>query len=150
MASTLPTTLEEVVKAVIQDDVAIQDYFTSQGRVLQDALFPRAQDESNPYDILGPNTPTPFLIVEVGGRAGNMAIYSDVTIRVYDTPTQRYWRIEDIIQRLSVALNHKMMPQVEDGYTAWQRTDLSYVSPRLTDPDWNMNTMYVRFIVYGM
>lgn len=146
----LPTTLEEVVDAVILNDPALVDYFTSQGRVLEDALFPRALDESDPEDTLGPNTPTPFLIVETGGRAGQLAIYSDVTIRVYDDPDQRYWRIEDIINRLQRALDHVQLPRTEDGYVSWQRTDNSYVSPRQTDPDWNMNMMYVRFNVFGL
>lgn len=145
----LPTTLEEVVKAVILDDPNLQDYFASQGRVLEDALFPRALDESNPADTLGPNTPTPFLIVEIGGRAGQLAIYSDVTIRVYDNPEQRYWRIEDTINRLQRALDHVQLPKTEDGYVSWQRTDNAYVSPRTTDDDWRMNMMYVRFNVYG-
>jgi len=150
MPSALPTTLEELVKIAILADGPLADFFLAQGRVLEEALFPRAQASGVAKDVLGPNTPTPFLIVETGGVSGQIALYSDVTIRVYDDPRQRYWRIEDITNLLSRALDHKQLEPAQDGYDNWQRLDRAYVSPKLTDPDWQKNWKYIRFNVYGL
>jgi hypothetical protein len=153
MPSVLPTTLEEVLKAVILADGPLADYFDAQGRVLEDALFPRATTTGTPKDILGSTTPTPFLVLELGGSPGNYVIYSDFTVRVYDDPKQRYWRIEDIInlvQRAFAEYADNTLPKTQDGYDQWQTVRRRYVSPRLVDPDWQKNQKYIQFDVFGL
>lgn len=153
MPSMLPTTLEEVVKAVILADGPLADYFTSQGRVLQDALFPRATTTGTPKDILGANTPTPFLVLELGGIPGNFVKFSDFTVRVYDDPKQRYWRIEDItnlVERAFEQYADSPLPKTQDGYKQWQTVRAMNVSPKLVDPDWLKNYKYVQFDVFGL
>jgi hypothetical protein len=109
-----------------------------------DGLFPQA--DRSPDGAL----PCPFMVMKVGGEAGNINKFSSFALYAYDTSRRKYWRLEEIMHELKKQLEGHPMPPMRPGYGRWEKLRWEFKSTHLTDGGWEKNMMFCRLSLMGL
>lgn len=134
------TTLEQIIKNKVLGDANIMSKLAAGA----DSYFPRAGVEP------GSETPTPFLVTVLGSRRGTFPVFTSWTFFIYDSPEERYWRVEGIVRALYEHFNELRFPPTAPGYEYYLQVSYDGVSEQTVDTDWNLNLMTMNFSSDGI
>ena len=108
----LPKTLEQHVMGALQSDQELAQMFANWNRDFASALFPRALDANDPKDVLGIETPTPFIVARFGGKAGQLVYITQFSFWLYDSTNERYWRLDELATYLRNKFEGMKVPDI--------------------------------------